>query len=160
MKIEALKEYIRKVVKDEVRNVLKEELRYQLTEIILGGGNDIKSINKNGNAKTFIKKSETKTEPLSENKPSEPKKKVRYTSNPVLNDILNETTSRIQPEGSMVGLNGSFDVIGGGDSSMINESVTPQPPPDAPEPIKKVFDVMNRDYRALMKAVDKKQGRV
>lgn len=158
-----LKEYIRKTVKEEIKGVLKEELRYQLTEIFLSGEVDKKTSKNSSNSKSFIDKSEEKTKQISENKKEPIKKKIRYTSNTVLNDVLNETTGRIPSEGSMVGtMGGGFDKIGGGEDSLLMESEetqTPQAPPDASDAVKTVFGAMTRDYRSLMKAVDKKQGR-
>lgn len=162
MKIEILKEYIRKTVKEEIKNVLKEELRYQLTEIFLSGGVGGKISNSSSKPKkTFIEKSEEKTQQISENKVASTKNKIRYTTNEVFNDILNETTCKIPSEDNMVGMmGGGFDKIGGGEDSMLMESSDIQPPPEASEPVKKVFNAMNRDYRSLLKAVDKKQGKV
>jgi len=164
MKIEILKEYIRKTVKEEIKSVLKEELRYQLTEIFLSNNSDVKPKNGSSNSNSFIEKSEKKTQTISENGGVPPKKKIKYTNNPILNDVLNETTGRIPSEGGMAGLmGGGFDKIGGGDESLLMESEssqTPQAPPDASDAVKTVFGAMTRDYRSLMKAVDKKQGRI
>jgi hypothetical protein len=82
------------------------------------------------------------------------KKFVKYTSNPMLNDILNQTTGGIPQEGGMVNMMGGF---GGATQTTINETKVPE---NAPAPVKSVYSAMNRDYRSLMKAVDSKKSKV
>ena len=51
--------------------------------------------------------------------PVKPAKKfVKYTSNPMLNDILNQTTGGVPQEGSMVSMMGGY---GGGTQQVITE---------------------------------------
>lgn len=153
MKIEALKEYIRKTVQQEVRNVLKEELKYQLTEILLG--NQVQNLSKSVSKESFIDKSESLIEEETLPEPPKPKKHVKYTSNPVLNEILNQTQGGVPQEGQMIGLIG--DGFGGNvGREQINEVKAPE---NAPEPVKTVYQAMNKDYRSLMKAVDKKRNK-
>ena len=153
MKIDVLKEYIRKTVQEEIRNVLKEELKYQLTEILLGGNNTAplkKSVDK-----SFIDESEDKLEEQSVQEEPAPKKMVKYTSNPVLNEILNQTKGGVPRDGEMVGLIG--DGFGGTvGREQINEVKAPE---NAPKEVKNVYQAMNKDYRSLMKAVDKKRNK-
>lgn len=146
MKIEALKEYIRKVVQQEVKNVLKEELKTQLAEILLG--NSVKSKEPD---QSFIDKSESMLEEIVSTPTQKPKKIIKYTNNPVLNDILNQTSGGIPQEGSVVSMMGGYDT---GAQEVITETKAPE---TAPEPVKTVYSAMNRDYRSLMKAVDKKR---
>ena len=61
--------------------------------------------------------------------PQPPKKFVRYTSNDVLNQILNETKGGVPREGQYVGLSEGFSNIGG-DNSIINEAVAPVKAPE------------------------------
>jgi len=153
MKIEALKEYIRKTVQQEVRNVLKEELKYQLTEMLLG--NQVQNLSKSVSKESFIDKSESLIEEETLPEPPKPKKHVKYTSNPVLNEILNQTQGGVPQEGQMIGLIG--DGFGGNvGREQINEVKAPE---NAPEPVKTVYQAMNKDYRSLMKAVDKKRNK-
>ena len=152
MKIDVLKEYIRKTVQEEIRNVLKEELKYQLTEILLGGNNiPLKKTVE----KSFIDESEDKLEePFVQEEPT-PKKTVKYTSNPILNEILNQTKGGVPRDGEMVGLIG--DGFGGTvGREQINEVKAPE---NAPKEVKTVYQAMNKDYRSLMKAVDKKRNK-
>ena len=80
------------------------------------------------------------------------KKFVKYTNNPMLNDILNQTTGGVPQEGGLVSMMGG---LGGGSTQVITEAKAPE---NAPEPVKSVYSAMNRDYRSLMKAVNKKRG--
>ena len=82
-----------------------------------------------------------------------PKKFVKYTNNPMLNDILNQTTGGVPQEGSMVGMIGGYG--GGGSDQIITETKAPE---NASEPVKSVYSAVNRDYRSLMAAVNKKRG--
>lgn len=154
MKIDALKEYIRKTVQQEIRNVLKEELKYQLTEILLGNQSK-NNTNISVSTESFIDKSESLVEEEIQEQPVKSKKQVRYTSNPVLNEILNQTKGGVPRDGEMVGLIG--DGFGGNiGKEQINEIKAPE---NAPEPVKTVYQAMTKDYRSLMKAVDKKRNK-
>lgn len=69
---------------------------------------------------------------------------------------MNETAQNfkgIPQEGNVVGMMGSF---GNGGTELINEAAAPEIPASAPVEVKKTAAVFNRDFRALMKAVDKK----
>lgn len=118
MKIDALKEYIRKTVQQEIRSVLKEELKYQLTDILLG--NELKTVKSSTNSKpnnSFIEKSESLIDEQSHQLVEKPKKHIKYTSNPVLNEVLNQTQGGLPKDGEMVGL------IGDGFGSSINREL-------------------------------------
>jgi len=70
---------------------------------------------------------------------------------------LNQTIVKIPNEGSMAGLDSNFksQAFAG---MQINETVeTPQPVAPVTEEQGKVMNVLNRDFRSLMKAVDKKK---
>lgn len=151
MKIEALKEYIRKTVQQEIRSILKEELKYQLTEILLGNNSNILE-SKKEESSSLATLLESESEPV---KQQTPKKIVKYTSNPILNEILNQTQGGIPREGEMVGLIG--DGFGGTvGREQINEVKVPE---NASKEVKNVYQAMSKDYRSLMKAVDKKRNR-
>lgn len=145
MKIDVLKDYIKKTVQQEVKNVLREELKTQLAEILLG--NSIKS-----KQPDYLEKSESIIEESINVSTQKPKKVVKYTSNPVLNEILNETTGGIPQEGGMVSTMGGY-------GETVREVITEtKAPENSPESVKSVYNAMNRDYRSLMKAVDKKKS--
>lgn len=142
MKTNELKELIRLVIREELDKTLPTLIPKVLTEVLSG-----KQINEPViQSKTVVKESIQK-----------PKEVKKYTSNPVLNDILNQTVVKIPKEDSMVGLDSQFksQAFSG---MQIDESVQ-QPEPVAPvtEEQGKVMNVLNRDFRSLMKAVDKKK---
>lgn len=156
MKIDALKEYIRKTVQQEIRSVLKEELKYQLTDILLG--NELKTVKSSTNSKpnnSFIEKSESLIDEQSHQLVEKPKKHIKYTSNPVLNEVLNQTQGGLPKDGEMVGL------IGDGFGSSINRELINEvkAPENAPKEVKSVYEAITKDYRSLMKAVDKKKNK-
>ena len=161
MKAEQLKEYITKMIRAEIRNVIREEVKICLTEAF----GDRKSPTTNSTNHEELKSS-FKNLMESESVGSEPQKKsqkaVQYTKNPILNAVLNETAQSfkgVPQEGSMVGMMGNFS---SGGSELINETVSqpvniaPEIPASAPVEVKKTAAVFNRDFRSLMKAVDKK----
>ena len=154
MKIEVLKELIKKTVQQEVRSVIQAELKLQLAEIFSKEVVQPKKNTQESDLESQILKeleSFENTDVIEEEvKPS--KKFVKYTNNPLLNDILNQTTGGVPQEGGMVSMMGGFN---SGGSQVITETKAPE---NAPEPVKSVYSAMNRDYRSLMKAVNKKRG--
>ena len=154
MKIEVLKEFIKKTVQQEVRNVIQAELKLQLAEIF--SKETVQSRKKNNDSdleQQILRELETMNEsPTIEEEVKPAKKFVKYTNNPLLNDILNQTTGGVPQEGGMVSMMGGY---GGGTQEVITETKAPE---NAPEPVKSVYNAMTRDYRSLMKAVNKKKG--
>jgi hypothetical protein len=151
MKTQELKEMIRSVIKEELQKTLPTLIPNILSEILTGQN------------KTVV--SEKLETPKVSQKPSEniqslqPAKKTfkKYTNNDVLNAVLNETVGGIPREGSYAGLMGALrsESLGGAN---INESVEiPQQITPVNEEQAKVLNVINRDFRKLMKAVDKKR---
>ena len=149
MKSQELKEIIRSVVKEELQKSLPTLIPNILSEILTGQSKPVVS-----------EKLET---PKVSQKPSEniqPAKKTfkKYTNNEALNAVLNETVGGVPREGSYVGLMGALrsESLGGAN---INESVQiPQQITPVNEEQAKVLNVINRDFRKLMKAVDKKKS--
>ena len=148
MKTQELKEMIRSVIKEELQKTLPTLIPNILSEILTGQNKNVVS-----------EKLET---PKVSQKPSEniqPAKKTfkKYTNNDVLNAVLNETVGGIPREGSYAGLMGALrsESLGGAN---INESVEiPQQITPVNEEQSKVLNVINRDFRKLLKAVDKKK---
>ena len=151
MKTQELKEIIRSIIKEELQKTLPTLIPNILSEILTG------------QSKTVV--SEKLETPKVSQKPSEniqslqPAKKTfkKYTNNDVLNAVLNETVGGIPREGSYAGLMGALrsESLGGAN---INESVEiPQQITPVNEEQAKVLNVINRDFRKLMKAVDKKR---
>ena len=147
MKLDTLKEYIRQ----EVRNAVREEVKNCLFEAFSKDSISRLDNRVQNDTPSF---SSLVSESVMEQPPqqSQPNKKfVKYTNNPVLNQILNETTGGVPQEGGMASMMGS------GEPSVVdrlNESVTEH----APEPVKAVAQAVTRDYRSLLKAVDKKRS--
>jgi hypothetical protein len=149
MKTQELKEIIRSVIKEELQKTLPTLIPNILSEILTGQSKPVVS-----------EKFET---PKVSHKPSEniqPTKKTfkKYTNNEALNAVLNETVGGVPREGSYVGLMGALrsESLGGAN---INESVQiPQQITPVNEEQAKVLNVINRDFRKLMKAVDKKKS--
>lgn len=149
MKTQELKEIIRSVIKEELQKTLPTLIPNILSEILTGQSKPVVS-----------EKLET---PKVSHKPSEniqPAKKTfkKYTNNEALNAVLNETVGGVPREGSYVGLMDALrsESLGGAN---INESVQiPQQITPVNEEQAKVLNVINRDFRKLMKAVDKKKS--
>ena len=150
MKIEVLKEFIKKTVQQEVRN----ELKIQLAEIF--SKEVIKAKKKSSESdleQQILSELETMNESTVVEEPVKSVKKfVKYSNNPMLNEILNQTTGGVPQEGSMVSMMGGY---GGNNQDVITETKVPE---NAPAPVKGVYSAMNRDYRSLMKAVNNKRG--
>ena len=155
MKIEILKEYIKKTVQQEVQRVVQSELKLRLSEIF--SREVIQSKKKSSDSdleQQILKELDTMNESVvADEQVKPPKKFVKYTNNPMLNDILNQTTGGVPQEGSMVGMIGGYG--GGGSDQIITETKVPE---NASEPVKSVYSAVNRDYRSLMAAVNKKRG--
>lgn len=155
MKIEVLKEFIKKTVQQEVRSVIQAELKLQLAEMFSKEVNQTRKKNSDSDLEQqILKELETMNESSTLEEEVKPTKKfVKYSNNPLLNDILNQTTGGVPQEGGMVSMLGGYG--GGGSQEIITETKAPE---NAPEPVKSVYSAMNRDYRSLMKAVNKKKG--
>ena len=133
MKMSQLKMVIREVVREEIRLGLKE---------VIG---------------------EVKKQPV-----QKPKQKQQYSKNPVLNEVLNDTSTEDWKTmgGTEYTSERMGELIGGSYADMMNGQPQ-QPNVDArvaemganPEAVpKEVKDnIFNKDYRELMKAVDKKK---
>ena len=155
MKIDILKEFIKKTVQQEVRSVVQAELKLQLAEIFSKEVLQAKKKSSDSDLEQqILKELETMNESVVEEPVKPAKKFVKYTSNPMLNDILNQTTGGVPQEGSMVSMMGGY---GGGTQQVITETKVPE---NAPAPVKGVYSAINRDYRALLKAVDNKKPKV
>tara|TARA_B100000287_G_scaffold276509_1_gene260477 strand:- start:3 stop:428 length:426 start_codon:yes stop_codon:yes gene_type:complete len=132
-----------------IKEVVKQEVKKQVTNILINETNI------------------PKTKPVVKKKKVEEKK---YTDNPTLNKILNETAQQQEEYPTLGG--GTFDssrmteMLGYG--SLGNDEVKREVaaastlksgginPEAAPEHLK---DALTRDYSGLMKAIDKKKGK-
>ncbi len=124
----------KKNIKTIIRQIVREEVAMAIKEVI----------------------TELKQPTQSKPQPNKIIEKKSFTANSVLNDVLNETAQ----DGSWKTLGGSEftsdrmnELVGGNYGDMMNNqsptiSVNGQTP-----------DFLKKDYRELMKAVDKKQGK-
>lgn len=159
MKIDILKEFIKKTVQQEVRNVVQSELKLQLAEIfskeVIQAKKKSAVSSESDLEQQILKELDVMNESdVVEEQVKPTKKFVKYTSNPMLNDILNQTTGGVPQEGSMVSMMGGY---GNSTQEVITETKVPE---NAPAPVKGVYSAINRDYRALLKAVDSKKSKV
>ena len=114
MKIELLKEFIKKTVQQEVRSIIQAELKTQLAEIFAKGSNPPKKNSDDSDLEQqILKELESSTEEPSviEEEVKPVKKYVKYSNNPLLNDILNQTTGGVPQEGGMVSMMGGYDTV-------------------------------------------------
>ena len=140
-------------IKTTIRQIVREEVAMAIHEVI-----------------TELKQpSQLMTAATGEIRKTKPKKKVvekkDYTSNSVLNDVLNETAQ--SEEWKTMG-GGKFDsskmneLVGGQYGEMMNNSSTNTDGSLARQmgmnPEDPSADFLKKDYRAVMKAMDKKKG--
>jgi hypothetical protein len=137
-----IKTLIRKIVREEVALVIGEvisELK-QPTQIMTGATGEIRRNNT-------------------------PKKKIvekqNYSNNSVLNDVLNETAQ--SDEWKTLG-GGKFDssrmneLVGGQYANMMDDSPNGNLAAEMGVNPNEAPDFLKKDYRAVMKAIDKKKG--
>jgi hypothetical protein len=119
-----------------IREVVREEIRLGLKELL----------------------GEVKKQPTQQVQKPQPKEKKQYSKNPVLNEVLNETDASDWEQ--MGGTKFSSDRMGeimGNSYKDLMDNNQPQNSGvvvDGQQP-----DFLKKDYRDLMKAVDKKQGK-
>ena len=127
-------------VKTMIRQIVREEVAMAIQEVITELKQPVNAVGKPQPKKKIVEK-------------------VNYTSNSVLNDILNET------EGGVTNESGGYETMGGGvyDSSKMNQIMSRKgggdlatsfgvDPTTAP-------DFLTKDYSKVMKAIDKKKGK-
>ena len=123
-------------IKTIIRQIVREEVAMAIKEVI----------------------TELKQPIQSKPQPKKIVEKKSFTKNSVLNDVLNETAQ-----------DGDWKTMGGGtfDSSKMNDVMSGQygdmmnSNPNVPVSVDgQTPDFLKKDYRAIMKAVDKKQGKV
>ena len=143
MKAKTFENLIRKVVREEIdyalrREIksLKEDLRDELKPTITE--HKERMVEVPDNVKNSLKEKIMGKQPF---------KKQNFTSNAALNDLLNETAmgdTNLQ----------STMTVSPGDPFKTGGIL---PTEAMPDPVQKV---VNRDYRALMQAIDKKKGKI
>lgn len=176
MKPEEFKKIIRVIVQEELKRQLPALIPQVLTEILSGNKSAPVIMERHPVAKAPVTQ-QVRKQPVIE-KPRELKK---YTNNPLLNQILNETAANpraIPQENNYIGyseqptmtsdtnLNISEDVSNDNemmDFKMLNESSPVSQIPSTTnivpktEEQAKVLGKINRDFRSLMKSIDEKK---
>ena len=146
MKAKTFENLIRKIVREEIDYALRREIK-SLKEDLQESSHPLiteeptKPIS--NELKTNLREKIMGNNPL--NKKSHTPK--QFTSNPTLNDLLNETAmgdTNTNSNMSPVSMEGSFESSGVGD-------IPAEAVPDV------VAEAVNRDYSDLMKAIDKKR---
>ena len=142
MKAKTFENLIRKIVREEIdyalrREIksLKEDLRDEITPVIKEQhNNDIQPIS--NNVKNSLKEKIMGTKSF---------KKQNFVKDNTLNDLLKETAQGYtNTQTAMAPVNDPFSTSG-----VVPTEVMPT----------KIANVVNRDYRGLMKAIDKKKGK-
>ena len=149
-----------------IREIVRQEVKKEVKNIFIKEG--IQSMSQKVSNDTVM-------EVLPERKPK-PKKKVQYTKNPMLNDILNETANAGEMDEYPTMGGGTFDtskmaqalgygndMIGSDEAKREIAAVQTAQAAGADTSNPAVQDVMSnltKDYRSVMKALDKKDGKV
>ena len=140
MKAKTFENLIRKIVREEIDYALRREIKSLKEDL----RDDLKP--------TIIEQKETAVKIPSNVKNSlkekimgkKPFKKQKFVGNNTLNDLLNETAAGdTNTQSAMAPINDPFSTSG-----IIPTENMPT----------EVANVVNRDYRSLMKAIDKKKG--
>ena len=154
MKAKTFENLIRKIVREEIdyslrREIksLKEDLRDELKQTIVEHTEGLTEVPNTSQqlmsetAKTSLREKIMGSNPL----PKKPIIKQNYTQNGALNDLLNETAQGdTNTQTTMAPVSDPFS--------------TQNPIPTEAMP-NEVAEVVNKDYRDLMKAIDKKKGK-
>ena len=150
-----------------IKEIVRQEVKKEINEIFIKEG--IKSMSQNVSTKK-----DTVMEVLPKRKPK-PNKKVKYTKNPMLNDILNETARAGEMDEYPTMGGGAFDtskmaqalgygndMIGSDEAKREIAAVQTAHAAGADTSNKAVQSVMSnltKDYRGVMKALDKRDGK-
>ena len=150
-----------------IRELVKQEVKKQVTEIFIKEG--IKSMTESTSKNDVM-------EVLPKRKPK-PKKEVTYTKNPVLNDILNETanagTDEYEEYPTMTGkpfdstrmaeAMGYGGMLGDAESRRKQAAIQTAQAVGADtnnEAVQNVMQDLTKDYRGVMNALKKKDGKL
>ena len=150
-----------------IRELVKQEVKKQVTEIFIKEG--VKSMTEKASKNDVM-------EVLPKRKPK-PRKEVTYTKNPVLNDILNETAnagdSDFEEYPTMTGkpfdstrmaeAMGYGGMLGDAESRRKQAAIQTAQAVGVDtnnEAVQNVMQDLTKDYRGVMKALDKKDGKI
>ena len=140
MKAKTFENLIRKVVREEIDYALRREIKSLKEDL----REESKPLIKEEPIPNTVRNS-LKEKIMGSTSNNKPIQNINYTNNPALNDLLNETASGdTNTESALASVNDPFSTSG------------VLPTENMPTGI---ANVVNRDYRSLMKAIDKKKGR-
>ena len=131
MKAKTFENLIRKVVREEIDYALRREIKSLKEDL----RDDLKPTITEHKERMVEVPETTKNSLREKIMGNQPFKKQSFTSNGMLNDLLNETAQ--------------------GDTNTERGNAPGMPLEAMPAPVQ---NVVNRDYRSLMKAIDKKKG--
>jgi DNA gyrase/topoisomerase IV subunit B len=143
---------LRKIIREEVTKAVRTELRQMLTE----DKTSHKSVIEHG----------VQLHDMVEQRPIKKsvKKKKKYSDNPMLNDLLNDTTT-LKENSDWSTMNFKSEMAQAFGTNPNEPVVAPmtdlqgKPLNTNNEQVAATVNAMTRDYSALMKAIDKKQGK-
>ncbi len=145
---------LRKVIREEVRSAVKEIMVEQ-------------KVNHNSIIEHGMKLSEISENPM----PNKPRAKKQFTSNPMLNELLNETAatpaSQEMMDYSTMNFKSEMAEAFGAERQqaqpsmpLVTKGQQGEPVNMADENVATAVKAMTRDYSSLIKAIDKKNGKM
>ena len=139
MKAKTFENLIRKIVREEIDYALRREIKSLKEDL----RDELKpTITEHTERMVEVPKQNSLKEKIMGKKPF---KKQNFVSNSTLNDLLNETAAGdTNTQSAMAPVSDPFSNAG-----MVPTEVMPT----------QIANVVNRDYRSLMKAIDKKKNR-
>ena len=146
MKAKTFENLIRKIIREEIDYALRREIK-SLNEDL---SDELKPLveHKENTTKVPTNVKNSLREKIMGTEPLKPKKYIKqsFSSNNTLNDLLNETAQGdTNTETAMAPVNDPFSAAG---------AVPTEAMP------KQLQGIVNRDYRSLMQAIDKKKGKI
>ena len=152
-------------LKELIRDVVKEEIKLAFSKMIVEQDNFRKKTPVKNKFKNIKKTTTNNKSKVVTNKNI--REKINYSKNSIINDVLNETAATDEEWKSMGGgtydssnmndiLQSSYGKMMSDDSANSNGTLAAEMGVNPNDPS---VDFLKKDYRKLMKAVDKKQGK-
>lgn len=140
---------IRTIVKEEVNTVLPQLLMEVLAERLV----------ESGGAQSRKVQNESTVAPVASVAPTvstQQKTQKRYTSNPILNKVLQETVGGVPQDEPVLNVEAGIDPIGGATSIIDTLKSLPKEVLSENRDVAAVANVLNTDFRSRLKVIDKK----
>lgn len=157
MKAEQFKQLIRTIVQEEIKKSLPTLVPQIVAEALSGRSTKPKLMENNSNNDDFFESLKNEITGGIQQPPPKPKQPKKFSSNPLLNQVLNDTEGGVPPDVSFESQFQRPNFKAGSQQLNIQAPV----PPILNETTKAQAELgVFKDYRKLMKAVDvkKKQG--